>query len=208
MLYDIFQYGNQIELDIRCNPCLIIKDLKKHDHKWSQYNTLRPEIPRQGLCVINEKGYTGPGPALNSIPQWNEKFGTDYDESVFDKPTEVYRESINLQNLLSECLNFTVRTHFLKLLPGGYFPPHRDSRKRQPVNFRAIVPIQNTNPPHVKFMLEDQTLRWNEGTMYIVNTNLEHTLMNYSRNDSIWLVMNFLTCDASIDFVLKNLAVK
>lgn len=208
MLYDIFQYGNQIELDIKCNPQLILEDLEKHKHKWSQYNTLRPEIPRQGLCVINEKGSTGPGPALNSIPQWNEKYGTKYKESSFNLPTEIYKESVNLQNLMSNCLDFSVRTHFLKLLPGGYFPPHRDSRKRNPINFRAIVPIQNVNPPNVKFMLEDKTLYWDLGTMYIVNTNLEHTLMNYSRDDSIWLVINFLTCNESIDFVLKNLAVK
>lgn len=208
MLYDIFQYGDQIELNIRTETTNIINDLKFFDNDWSQYNTLRPEIPRQGLCVINEKGKIGPGPALNSIPQWNKMYNTSFNELQFDKPTEVFNASKNIQNLMKDCLSFSVRTHFLKLLPGGYFPPHRDSNKRNPVTFRAIVPIVNVDPPRVRFMIEDKTLHWKTGRMYIVNTNLEHTLMNYSNEDSIWLVMNFVTCDKSIDFVLNNLKIK
>lgn len=208
MLYDIFQYGDQIELDIRTDTKNILDDLKLFDDKWTQYNTFRPEIPRQGLCVINEKGKIGPGPALNSIPQWNKMYNTNYDELDFCKPTEVYKSSNSIQKLMNDCLSFSVRTHFLKLLPGGYFPPHRDSRKRHPVTFRAIVPIFNTDPPRVRFMIEDKTLHWKPGRMYIVNTNLEHTVMNYSVEESIWMVINFVTCDSSIDFVLNNLKVK
>jgi len=208
MLYDIFQYGNQIELNLQVNSSDILNDLRPFKNNWTQYNTLRPEIPRQGLCVINEKGKIGPGPALNSIPQWNKMYNTSLDELQFDKPTEVYNSSKTIQNLMKDCFSFSVRTHFLKLLPGGYFPPHRDSNKRYPVTFRAIIPIINTDPPRVRFMLEDKTLHWKIGRMYVVNTNLEHTLMNYSNEDSIWLVFNFVTCDESINFVLNNLKIK
>ena len=207
MSYEIFQFGDQIALDIKCSTKDILKEIEPFHESWSQYNEFKPEIPRQGLCIINEKGKVGPGPALSSIPAWNDYYGTSYYETDFDKPTEVYHSSPSIQKLMKDCLDFSTRTHFIKLLPGGYFPPHRDNRKKELLCFRLIVPIKNVNPPDCRFMIEDKTLHWEPGRMYAVNTTLEHTLMNYSNRDSIWIVINAIVCDKSIDFVTKNLLI-
>ena len=205
MIQYIHQYGDQVALKLNLDCNHLLQELSQFDNEWSQYNTLKPTIRRQGLCVLNERGNVGPGPALNSLREWNKKYNTTFSESDFNKPTEVYNDSVQLQSMLGEILPYCVRTHFLRLGPGGFFPPHRDHIGKEQSTFRLIVPISTCNPPSVRFMIEDRTLYWVEGRMYAVNTTKEHTLFNASSEDSIWLVINAKVCDETIRFVSKNL---
>ena len=206
-IWDILQFGDFIPLDVEIEHS-IKQDLKDFDHKFTKYNP-RDDIPRQGLCVINERGETGPGPALDSINQYNAEHGTDWGETSFNKTTEVYNESAALQNLLHSIKHWCVRTHFIKLQPGGYFPPHRDHSKGIQNTFRLIVPISNVNAPHCRFMLEDTTLNFEPYKMYFINTTKQHTLFNASKKrDSMWLIVNALLCKDSIDWVIDNLDAK
>ena len=107
---------------------------------------------------------------LDSLKQYNAEHGSQWNESDFNKPTDLYRNSTALQELLQDILPYCVRTHFIKLLPGGYFPPHRDHSKGIQNTFRLIVPIQNFNPPFCRFILEDTTLYWVQNKMYFLNT--------------------------------------
>ena len=205
MIQYIHQYGDQVALQSILNCDHLLQELSQFDDEWSQYNVLKPTIRRQGLCVLNERGNVGPGPALNSLREWNKKYNTTFSESDFNKPTEVYNNSLQLQSILGEILPYCVRTHFLRLGPGGFFPPHRDHIGKEQSTFRLIVPIKAFNPPDARFMIEDRSLYWEEGRMYAVNTTKEHTLFNASNQDSIWLVINAKVCDETIRFVSKNL---
>lgn len=206
----IFQLGDQIQLTRRTNA----RDLYDRVNavagdKWSQYNPQKPWIAREGLCILNERGTCGPGPALDSLTDYNNKHGTKWKEEDFAVPTELLREVKELQDLMGDMVKWSVRSHFLKLKPGGFFPPHRDHVYGEPTSFRLIVPIANCNPPNARFMIEDRTLFWEEGTMYAVDTAKMHTLFNASPNmDSVWLVINARVCDQSVGFVSKNLAYK
>ncbi len=203
-IWDILQFGDFISLDKSLDSS-VKKDLAQYSKDWSRYNP-RTNIAREGLCVINEKGSVGPGPALDSLKQYNAEHGTQWNESDFNKPTDLYRNSTALQELLQDILPYCVRTHFIKLLPGGYFPPHRDHSKGIQNTFRLIVPIQNFNPPFCRFILEDTTLYWEQNKMYFLNTTKHHTLFNASpKRDSIWLVINAKLCKETIDFVIDNL---
>ena len=114
-----------------------------------------------------------------------------------------------LQNFLSKIINYCVRTHFIKLPPGGYFPPHRDHSFGLQNTFRLIVPIINVNPPNCRFILEDKTLWFEEKRMYFINTTRQHTLFNASaKSESIWLILNVILCKESIQFVINHLAQK
>lgn len=207
MIEYINQYGDQVGLSVKLNCHELTNELKPFESMWSQYNVLKPWIKRQGLCVLNERGSVGPGPALNSIPEWNKKHNTKFTESDFNKPTEVYHASEQVKYVLKDILPYCVRTHFLKLPPGGFFPPHRDHVGKHQKTFRLIVPITACNPPNTRFMIEDNTLHWNEGYMYAVNTTKVHTLFNASPTaDSIWLVINATVCEETVNFVSKNLA--
>ena len=209
MIEYIHQYGDQTELNVSLNRKEMLKELVPFDNDWSQYNTLKSNIKREGLCVLNERGAVGPGPALTSLLEWNKKHNTNLIETDFNKPTELYHSSLQLQKVLKDILPYCVRTHFLKLPPGGFFPPHRDQRGMNQHTFRLIVPIQECNPPCVRFMIEDRTLQWDYGKMYALNTTKQHTLFNASVDtNSIWLVINAILCEETVMFVANNLSIK
>ena len=210
MSYDIryiTQFGDQVELTRSLNCNKLIKDTEYFKDIWSRYNP-RKNIERYGLCVLNDKGKVGPGPALDSLWEYNNENNTHINETDCNVPTELYMYSKELQDKLEDILHWCCRTHFIKLKPGGFFPVHRDHKFGEQNTFRLIVPVANCNPPHCRFMIEDKTLYWNHGKMYAVDTTKAHTLFNASMKDSIWLVINALVCEESIDFVCKNLAIK
>ena len=128
MIESFYQFGDQTELEINFNTEKVLEDLELFSDKWSQYNSNKPHIAREGLCVINERGQVGPGPALESLYEWNRKHNTSYSELDFNIPTELYHHSDELQKGLGDILPYCFRTHFLKLKPGGFFPAHRDYR--------------------------------------------------------------------------------
>lgn len=206
-IWDILQFGDFIPLDVSIHNS-IKQELKQWDKKFSKYNP-RDHIPRQGLCVINERGETGPGPALDSLKQYNKENNTNWGETDFNKPTEIYYESSGLIKLLGSIKHWCVRTHFIKLQPGGYFPPHRDHFKGIQNTFRLIIPIDNCNAPYCRFMLEDNTLHFEHNKMYFINTTKQHSLFNASpKRDSMWLIINALLCEESINWVIDNLDAK
>ena len=207
MIDKIYQFGDQSKLNIKLNIDNLLEELEPFEDQWSQYNNFK-KINREGLCVINERGKVGPGPALESIREYNKKYNTKYTEFDFNKPTELYHSSLELQKAFRDILPYCYRTHFLKIKSGGFFPPHRDHLKGDQTIFRIIVPISRYNPPSMKFMIEDRTLYWDRGFMYIVNTTKEHCLFNMNDNDSIWLVSSVLANERTVNFVIDNLAVK
>lgn len=209
MIKYFYQYEDQTELSLKVSTKKILQDLNVFDDKWTQYNKTKPWIQRQGLCIINEKGSVGPGPALDSLFEWNKINNTNLVETDFNKPTEVYNHSEEVRKVFKDILPYSVRSHFLKLSPGGYFPPHRDHIGKDQKTFRLVIPIDNVNPPHTRFMIEDRTLYWNLGKMYLLNTTKQHMLFNAAIDkDSIWLVINCLVCDEMIDYVNTNLAIR
>lgn len=197
--------GDQTVLDIKVNEVELLQQLKKFDDKWSKYNSHKPEIQRDGLCIINEDGINKPGPALDSLTEWNRENGTNLSELDFDTTTPVYEETM-LKDVLKDIRSECYRSHFLRLPPGGYFPPHRDFSMD---SFRVILPVYNCNPPNARFMIEDKTLHWDHGRFYIINTLKEHTLFNASDGlDSIWLVLNVKLSQKSCAWSYKNMSIK
>lgn len=196
--------GDFYALDMWHPPHEILDDLKQYDDKWTQYNSYKPWIPRQGLCIINEDGINKAGPALDSLLEWNKAHGTNYTELDFNISTPVLTDTV-LNDFLSPIRQWCYRSHFLKLPPGGYFPPHRDKSWE---SIRLILPLFNCNAPLARFILEDKTLTFELGRMYFVNTLKEHTLFNASSDiDSIWLVLNYEVNETSVDWLHKNLAI-
>lgn len=184
-----------------------MEELKIFETDWQQYNPRKPHIPRQGLDVFNYHGeLVNPSPSLDSLKEYNVEHGTKFTETECTRPTEVYEECPTLKEFL-EPMHWAVRTHFLKLGPGGYFPPHRDHTAGVQNSFRIIVPIWNCRPPRVRFMLEDQSLDWEYGVAYVLNTTKSHTLFNAgAEEDSIWLVINAMVCGSALKFIERNLA--
>lgn len=197
--------GDQVGIDIYIPPYEIEDALLQFEDKWEKYNSNKPNIPRDGLCIINEDGINKSGPALESLLEWNRNHNTNLTELDFNVSTPVYTDTI-IKDYLEPIRKWCFRSHFLRLPPGGYFPPHRDKTL---TSFRLIVPVTNCNPPSTRFIIEDKTLHWEEGRVYLVNTLKEHTLFNCTPNlDSIWLVLNVELTDESVSWIYSNLSIR
>ena len=206
--HDIFQFGNNIRLNKHINTGDTMTQLRAFDDDWNQYNEFKPHIQRQGLCLLNEDGINKPGPAISSLYEWNEINDTQYLETDFNISTPVYDACTDVRKILDEIKPHIYRTHFLNLKPGGYFTPHRDSYQTNHQTFRLLIPIANTSNPWCRFMIEDTPLYFEPGSMYVVNTILEHTLFNAGSHDSIWLVINAHVCDEMVNYVMDNMTIR
>ena len=181
--------------------------VNKTEHRYSyvRYNP-RKNIQRYGLSVTSLDGKMNGIPDLDSLYEYNKENNTNIAEKDCNVPTQVYHEP-EMKNLLTPFEGDLFRTHILRLDPGGFFPPHRDSFKN-PECFRLLVPLMNCNPPNTYFILDGLIItNWELGRMYFVNTIKEHTLFNASFDSSYWLVLNINLNDATVNNVLNNLKV-
>ena len=110
-----------------------------------------------------------------------------------------------IKKLLDHFGNNVGRSHILKINPGGYFPPHRDFRKKLFDTFRIIVPLLNTDYPSFTFMLEDKVLNWETGRPYFLDTTKQHHLFNCYSEPSYWIVLNVATNEESVEQVLSKM---
>ena len=206
--YSFFQYGDFYQLKHTINTSKILKTLKDFEDKWSQYNPRKSHIAREGLCVFNYEGRCGPGPALDSLKEYNRIHGTNIGETDCDKPTELFWESQELQAFFEPLIGSVVRTHFLRLKPGGFFPPHRDHREPFIDCFRLIVPLQYTNAPYFNFVIDGKITQWDDGFVYFADTTKEHYLFNGGGHPSYWVILNIENTVENVRKVLNNLWVR
>ena len=202
----IYQFGDQIALNKYIDPYDMEKELKVYKDQWTQYNPRKSHIKRYALSVLNHNGKIGPGPDLDSLLEYNRIHKTDFKESDFNKPTPVWTNSKILSDFLEGIFPYCMRAHFLKLAPGGFFPPHRDHTYGKQNFFRLLVPIANFNPPYFYFMMEEKPLYWEYGRLYVLNTTKHHALFNTSvHRDSFCFVITVQVCKESIDYVSSQL---
>ena len=84
--HQLISYGDQIELETRCNPDRLLKEIK--DFEWKQYNP-RKEINRYGLSVTSLDGGLSGIPDLDSLFVYNQKYNTDITEKEINIKTDV-----------------------------------------------------------------------------------------------------------------------
>lgn len=197
--HQLISYGDQIELETRCNPDRLLKEIK--DFEWKQYNP-RKEINRYGLSVTSSDG-TRNGINLDSLYEYNRENNTKFDEDSFKTFTDVYYKSEEVQKLVEPFKPWLWRTHFLNFRRGGYFPPHKDMRtSKEQKSMRLLVPISLCNPSDMYFMYEDKPLYFKYGSVYFLNTNKKHSIFSYS-DKAIMLIMNIECSEDSVEQVIK-----
>ena len=183
--------GDFVKLQTSVSTKQILTSIEQYNTEWVQYNPNKPHIPRYSLAVTSLDG------------KFNQSKGSlrksEHSELDFKIPTPLYNSSQELKRILTPWKNFIGRTQFIKIPPGGYFPPHVDEGwRRSPEAFRLVVPIKNVNPPNFYWMHGDyknhNVLNWIEGGIYFLNTLKTHSLFNPGSSDSIWLVMNIEMC--------------
>lgn len=183
------QLGDVIKLDLDLeNPIDFVKWTEKN-YTYVQYNPNKP-INRYGLSITSLDGGLSGIPDLDSLPEYNSKHNTNYDEKDFKVFTEVYYKNIALQNALEPIKDSIFRSHVLKLSSGGFFPVHRDVLISNFNSCRILFPLRNTKSPNSFFILDDKILSLDEGTGYFLNTAKLHTVFNASSFDAYWIIVN------------------
>ena len=192
-------YGIQSELNIKMKNSEKFVDWTEENFKYVRYNPRKP-IDRWGLSITSYDGGLSGIPDLDSIGEYCVENNVSLEESDFNIPTEVYKQSRELQKILEPFKGHFYRTHILKLNPGGFFPKHRDLRQTNFNNFRLIIPLKNP----CTFIVEDKILNWDIGTMYFVDTSKVHQLFNATEEPSYWLVLNVNLTEEIFNEVTKR----
>lgn len=197
--------GTVVELEIKIDKPIEFVENTERDYDYVIYNP-RKSINRFGLSITSLDGNLKGIPDLDSLPEYNKENNTSYSDKDFFSPTPVYH-SEHLKEIVQMFSKSIVRSHILKINPGGYFPAHRDSYTNINV-FRIIVPLKNTKPPQFYFILNNNIIHnWNNGSAYFLDTLKEHVLFNASFKPSYWIVFNIDINEDSILTVLSNLKV-
>lgn len=199
-------YGDQIRLERTMNSHTFVK-WTEHNFKYIPYNT-RKVGNRFGLSITSLDGSMNGVPDLDSLGEYNKENSTSYSEMDFRSATSVFNQCKELQDIISPWKEYIGRSHVLKLNPGGFFPPHRDSRSLKINTFRLIVPLHNVCSPSVNFFIDNRLLNWDLGYLYFVNTAKMHYLFNASYSPSYWIVFNVECNYESIEQIFKNLTYK
>jgi hypothetical protein len=203
----IVNFGDIIELDYNIPHNEIYQLVDKH-YGWKPYNPRKLANRRFGLSVTSIDGEYSGVPDLDSLKEFNYKNNTTYTESDFKTRTPIANEHSSIKNLLDDWGDELGRSHFLKLHPGGYFPPHRDNGMSSLVNyFRILIPISGFGPHEMKWVQEDKVLNFNVGTAYFVNTTKVHCLFSFVSHCTM-LVLNIKVNDTSIEKLISKIKIR
>ena len=185
----LLSFGDLIPLKLKCNVKKLFDETEKF--VYLKYNP-RKDIERYGLSITSLDGSLN-GVDLDSIKEYNKENNTEYDELSFNKFTEVYHTSSEIQKIVEPFKDHIGRSHILSLQEGGYFPPHRDLPVyvEQQNSLRILVPLKGCNPPDMYFMYEDKPLHFEHGRAYFLNTNKSHNLFSFKGSEMI--VLNIKT---------------
>ena len=197
----LLSFGDFISLKLKCDVKKLFDEIKQFS--FSQYNP-RKDIKRYGLSITSLDGSIN-GIDLDSIKDYNAENKTEYDELSFNKLTDVYYSSNEIQKVVKPFIKHLGRSHILYLPEGGYFPPHRDL----PVYYegqnslRVLIPLKGCNPPDLYFMYENKPLYFEHGRAYFLNTNKSHNLFSF--NNSYMIVLNVKTSEEIFKIIGNNL---
>jgi len=197
-------YGDFIELNLRIDQPKKVVEWTEENFTYVKYNP-RKNINRFGLSITSLDGGLTGRPDLDSF--WTENPEDMPKETDINVRTPVY-EHPEIKKLCDHFQPFVGRSHFLKIPPGGYFPPHRDFKSTELNSYRVIVPMLDFEFPNFTFMLEDKILQWRPGRAYFLNTAKAHHLFNCGIKDSYWIVLNIETTRESIMRVIEHMKVR
>lgn len=198
--------GDWCKIKTNFNPKQLMAEIQPFSNEWKQYNP-RKNINRQGLSITSFDGLLSGIPDLDSLSEYNRENQTILDNYSCNKFTEVYKNSLQLQEMLAPFKDHLLRTHFIKLNAGGFFPDHRDCYPEFENDIREQIRIiffvNNCNTKGLKFIYDNKLLTMNNnGSAYFFNGNKSHCVFS-TTNECIFVVAN-LKFDARLYHILTN----
>jgi hypothetical protein len=200
-LYNVLcRFGSVYALDICNDSDKFLDDISMFNDNWVQYNS-RKNVNRYGLSITSLDGNLSGIPDLDSLREYSIENNILVTETDIVTKTPVYPMASRWLDKFSDHI---CRTHLIRLGPGGFFPMHRDNNIIGIDTFRLLVPLKNCNPPAMFFILNKETLNFEKGRMYFIDTCLEHVVFNAHFEDSIFMVVNLKINRECVDLVLSS----
>lgn len=202
------RFGDVTKLRINYDPRKFLESINQFEDNWVQYNRSKPFIRREGLSLLSLDGGFSGIPDLDSLREYNNLNGTMLIENDIKTPTPAYEYALPYFDFIKE---HAVRTHVIRLHPGGFFPIHRDNNSINVKSFRLFVPLANCNPPEMFFMIDDdyRVLNFDHGSVYFINTSLPHAVFNASSSKtSYFIVVNVELNVRSVEKTIDKFSVK
>ncbi len=179
-----------------------IRQLEDLAPEWVPYNRTKTNYNRFGLSLTSLNGETDGAIDLNSLLEYNQAHGTNYNEMSFRQPTPYWEQLSALTDCLEAFRPHLGRSHILKLNTGGFFPPHRDLGE----SFRLIA-FLGISPVECVFLLNNKKIEFESNRLYYANTRLVHSLFSFVEESRI-LVLNVEPNEESVRLVYENLEAK
>lgn len=193
-MLNLLFYEDCVELDIPQPRNLGSTD----DLNWLQYNP-RKNINRWGCSITSLDGGDSGVPDLDSLLEYNRLHGTNYSEKDFNRST---RHAAPFEDFLKAWP--IGRSHYLKFLPGGFFPWHRDGDQH---TFRLIYTIKNCSSNHLVWLEDDKVLNLQDRCWYYINTKKKHALFSLN-GENVLAVFNVIYNADTYRLLNANMKIK
>lgn len=170
------------------NSYKLLKEIEQFRDDWKPYNPKKPNN-RWGLSVTSIDGELSGIPDLTSLRDYELQTGKKVQNIDLNVPTEVYKQSEELQNILKPYLPWLTRCHFLRMDRGGFFPDHFDIV--QAGNYAAdeirLAGFVNVDEYNFKWIYDDKIINKNNGTLWYFNASKRHSV--FSTKDGMMLLV-------------------
>jgi len=161
------------------NAKKLLKEIEQFKDDWKPYNPKKPNN-RFGLSVTSIDGGLSGIPDLTSLRDYELQTGKKVQNIDLNVPTEVYKQSEELQTILEPFKPWLTRSHFLRIDRGGFFPDHFDVA--QAGNYAndeiRLIGLVNANEYQFKWIYDDKIINKNNGSLWYCNVSKRHSVFS------------------------------
>ena len=171
------------------NAKKLLKEIEQFKDDWKPYNPKKPNN-RYGLSITSIDGGLSGIPDLTSLRDYKLQTGKEVKNIDLNVPTEVYKQSEELQTILEPFKPWLTRSHFLRMDRGGFFPDHFDvSHAGNYANDEIrLVGFVNANQYNFKWIYDgDKIINKNNGSLWYFNASKRHSV--FSTKDGMMLLV-------------------
>ena len=201
--YKLSSLGSLFTLDVKY--CLDVLKVKRHISNYKEhfkpYNPRKEGYNRYGLSITSKDGGFSGIPDLDSLYEYNQLHGTQFEEKDFREWTPFFKNNESLKETMKPFHNYMGRSHILRLNKAGFFPPHRDYST---TSFRLFISLCENEEDYV-FLLDDKRVFFQPGRVYFIDTLLTHSLFSF-QNYVQFAVFNIDLHEEAVEAVLQNLS--
>ena len=191
---------------LKCNfsSKKMLEELKQFDGDWKRYNPSKLKNNRWGLSVTSLDGGLSGIPDLTSLKEHYDNTGEKVSDRDITVPTDVWKKSGEVQKILDPLRPWVLRTHFLRMDEGSFFPDHYDMLRQEfdhdQIRLTAFI---NINEYGFKWIYDDRLIKCQNGSLWYFNSHKRHCVFSTQANMIIMVILLKFDYDLHIH-LMKN----